>query len=212
MEVYFEGTKEGMGGDDDRNGLDEVATEMVAMELTAKSPLAGIFRLRQHAALPSTGQIEENANTKTGRLDVQPFASSGTASSFFNMYFEIELDGVTYYTIDPTVLSSEITHKPPRSGEVYTSAGAVDLIDKSGRPSGMSLGIAGFVPSPCIRCSDFDEKDGANIADLSELADNWLWRASGLDRYNAADLDCSGAVNMSDLATFALHWMIPCPG
>ena len=90
VHVFFEGPNEGDANDDNGNGRDEVQTEMVDMQLTGNSPLGPVL-VRLNPNIPSRGQIEETANTQPGRLDLPPFAPSGTASSFFDVFFEITI-------------------------------------------------------------------------------------------------------------------------
>ena len=106
--------------DGDGNGLEEVQTEMVEMNLTGESALWGpvSVSLRPETSdpfLPSTGVIEETVNNTPGVLDIPPFAPSGTASSHLDVFFEIDLSGQVYYNSDPKHMSPPggMTYKPP---------------------------------------------------------------------------------------------------
>ena len=79
----------GSASDTDGDLLDQVATEIVAMEIISEQLLIGISSL-----LASTGEIEETSNTTPGRRDVPPFAPSGSADSFFDIFVEVELTGL----------------------------------------------------------------------------------------------------------------------
>ena len=74
--------------------------------------------MRLNPSIPSRGEIEENENTLTGRLDLPPFAPSGSADSFFDVFLEVELlDGTVLHTDRPKRMSSRILHKPPAPGD-----------------------------------------------------------------------------------------------
>ncbi len=57
VHVFFEGPNEGDANDNDGNGLDEVQTEMVDMQLTGNSSFGPVL-VRLNPAIPSRGQIE----------------------------------------------------------------------------------------------------------------------------------------------------------
>lgn len=135
--------------DSDGDGLDEVRTEMVQLQLAGTSPSLGPVqvRLRNLTQAPfgrSFGEIEEAVNLVPGRLDVPPFAPSGTAASFFDVFFEVELNspGAPPGTL-PIVLHGEegkhgetpISHKPPAAGEGYAFQRPTQLADPNGNPA-----------------------------------------------------------------------------
>ncbi|MFV2070940.1 MAG: hypothetical protein ACC645_28570, partial [Pirellulales bacterium] len=72
VNVFFEGPNQGDANDDDGNLLDEVATEMVELNLTGNVPGLGPIIVRLDPNQRSLGQIEETADTLTGRLDLPP--------------------------------------------------------------------------------------------------------------------------------------------
>ena len=84
--VFFEGPSEGDAFDDDDNGLDEVETELISLDLTD-----GAVSLRLRPGRRSPGEIEEQENNTAGRLDVRPFTQIGRADSFFDVFFEIQI-------------------------------------------------------------------------------------------------------------------------
>ena len=54
-----------------------------------------------------------------GRLDVPPFgAANRKGNSFFDIYFQIEVAGQTFFTIVPKRMETLIRHKPPGPGDV----------------------------------------------------------------------------------------------
>jgi hypothetical protein len=144
--VYFEGA-EGRADDDNGNGRDEVAAELVQLDLLGTSSL-GQVAVRLSSRLPSPGQIEETANATPGTLDVPPFAAAGTADSFFDVFFEIQVGNRVLYPARPKRISSVIDHKPPRPGTVYQSPDVIPLMDAFGRPTGFFIGAARHIPVP----------------------------------------------------------------
>jgi len=138
--------------DPDGNGREQVGTEIVAMELTGSSPLYGPITMRlrdamKHPFMRSTGEIEETTNTQIGRLDLPPFAPSGSADSFFDVFFEIELaDGTILHNWVPKRMQQVITYKPPRWGQFYAGLQTIDLYDENNRPTGISIGAGRHVP------------------------------------------------------------------
>jgi hypothetical protein len=112
VHVFFEGSAEGEATDNDGDGLDEVKTEIVAMELTGSSPL-GPVTVRQNPDISSIGEIEETNNDAPGVLDLPPFTPEGTADSFFDVYFELEMGEFVFRTDEPKHMRTIIDHKTP---------------------------------------------------------------------------------------------------
>jgi len=110
-------------GDPDGDGLDQVETEIVSMELVGICPF-GPVNLRLNPLMPpSVGLIEENVNNTPGVLDLPPFAASGQAESFFDVFFEIEIAAMpdsVYHNEIPARLGATIDYKPPVPGKSYT--------------------------------------------------------------------------------------------
>jgi hypothetical protein len=147
--VFFEGAREGGAADDDGDGLDDVDTELVQLDLVGASPLLGPVRATVSPTGPSTGMIEENINNTPGLLDVDPFAP-GTADSFFDVFFEIELGGQPLNNWAPVRLDGLLTFKPAGHGDVYFGPGGVDLIDPAGSPTGITIGGVRYWPNPAV--------------------------------------------------------------
>ncbi len=147
VHVFFEGANEGDAEDDDGDGLEEVQTEIVSMNLTGLSSLGPVV-VRQRSDVASRGQIQELANNTSGLLDVDPFAP-GDADSFFDVYFEIEVGGQTYITARPKRMRTTITHKPPGEGDTYFDPQIVELLDPvTLQPTGLAIGTTRHVPNP----------------------------------------------------------------
>lgn len=141
--------------DSNGNGLDDVDTEIVQMQLTGNSPLLGPVTLRlrsdaNHPFMRTLGMIEETANTQAGRLDLPPFAPAGTASSFFDVFFEIDLPGLglVLHNDQPQHVSGVISHKPPGPTTSHLSSGPVGLMDTNDNPTGVTMLSATYTPVP----------------------------------------------------------------
>ncbi len=87
--------------DKDGDGLDEVNTEIVAMELTGDNIV-----VRESATMISRGNIEEQQNTSPGTLNFP-------ANSFFDVFFEVDVGGTTLHNETPFRLACKIEEIPP---------------------------------------------------------------------------------------------------
>ncbi len=156
VHVIFEGKKEGDALDNNRDGLDEVVTEMVSLSLKGNSSRGPVL-VRLNPDMPTVGGIAEQANNTSGTLDVPPFTSKGLADSFFDVFFEIVLpDGTVLHNQEPKRLSSVIRHKPPAEGDSYEGLKETQLFDANGKPSGFSLGAARHIPRPPVEIDQFE--------------------------------------------------------
>ena len=134
--VFFEGANEGDAFDDDGNGLGEVETELVSLNLTD-----GNVTLTLNPAMQSLGRIEEQANNTFGILDIEPFAT-GLADSFFDVFFQLDVPGVgVLHNQDGLRLESVIDHKPPtaRYRHLLPPEGGLELFDAAGNPTGVRI-------------------------------------------------------------------------
>ncbi|MHC4335562.1 MAG: hypothetical protein ACYSUV_17695 [Planctomycetota bacterium] len=155
VEVFFEGPTEGEADDDTGNGLEEVPTEMAALNVSGYSLLFGAVEMRVNAAIPATGQMEEVSNATAGVLDVLPFAGSGSIESFFDVYLEIDVGGMRWYSQGPLRLSSLLDSKPAGPGDVYENSAPVTLLDEMGVPTGWQLGAAQYAPNLLVEIDTF---------------------------------------------------------
>ena len=181
MHVFFESDFEGAARDDDNNGYDEVPTEMVALQLTGSTPETGTLILRSDPCSLSLGLMEEQTDVKTGRLDVSPFSDPGfTVDSFFDITFEIEVDGTTMFGERPTRMHGVLNHKPAAAGDIYENSEGTRLVDADGRDTGYTLGAVRYQPTAC---------------------------GDALHPYPIGDLNFDCAVNFKDVAIIGLHWL-----
>ena len=88
------------------NGLDEVATEIVQLDLTG-SGMFGDITLRESPVRDSVGLFEEQANDSPGEMDFP-------ADSFFDVFAEVDITGFgTLHNVDPVRVECVITEIPP---------------------------------------------------------------------------------------------------
>ncbi|MEA2603274.1 MAG: hypothetical protein QOF89_4266 [Acidobacteriota bacterium] len=159
---------DGEAQDSDGDTLDDVLTEMVQLDLMGNDPVLGslMVSVRDPTKRPfkrSLGEIEETANQQTGRLDVPPFAPSGTANSFFDVFFEIHVVGplgsfVLHNENEyPKHMHTVIHHKPPSGGDSYESPERIPLADENGNDSGIKINAGSHVAACAVTpplCSD----------------------------------------------------------
>ncbi len=205
--VLFEGPQDGDADDDDGDNLEEVATEMTNLELRGHDPVLGVVVISLNPFIPSPGEIEETANNTAGTLDLPPFTPTGTAKSFFDMHFQIDLPdlGIQMFTIDPKRMSTTIAHKPPGPGALYESAEAIPLYDAAGNQTGYSL-IAGR-HRPRTRCEMGDIDDDGDL-DLDDFGGLYLCLKGPIagpidaDCLRCFDYDNDGDVDLFDASVF----------
>ena len=139
--------------DNDRDGREQVPAEMVQLELSGNSPMGNVILRLHNPDSPhyrrSLGEIEENVNNTPGRLDIPPFTRTGTADSFFDVFFEVEIGGETYHANIPSRMESTISHKPPAPGNTYDKPpGIIPLFDEAGNDTGIKIVRASHAPNP----------------------------------------------------------------
>jgi hypothetical protein len=139
----------GQATDTDGDGLDQVATEMTQLDLRGTSSL-GPVRVSLDPSRKTLGEIEEQVNNTPGILDVPPFAGTGKANSFFNVFYLIEVGGKVYHTADSARMEAVITHKPPAPGDTYTNpfTQPIELLDANGKPTGIKIVREVHTPNP----------------------------------------------------------------
>lgn len=133
----------GEASDTNGNGRDDAPAELIALQLTGLDPVLGNVKVVLNPAVPSTGQIEERINNTPGVLDIPPFTASGSADSFFDVWFQIDLPsfGVAVLSSQSKRLAGVIDHLPPGSN-VYSEVPqkTIELVDQNGQPTGVRLG------------------------------------------------------------------------
>lgn len=148
--VFFE-TSFGDALDDDSNGLDEVSTELTALNLTGTSTLFGAVSVSLNSALTSVGQLEEQINNNAGTLDISPFTSTGTALAFFDLYINLSLGSLTLSNVDPIRVSGLTSHKPATAEEyafMFGNFSSTVFTDPNGNNYVVSGQGAASIPEP----------------------------------------------------------------
>jgi hypothetical protein len=217
---YFHIGASGQAIDTDGNGREDAPGELMNLQLTGADPVLGNVKMYLNPAMPAVGQIEEQVNNTPGVLDVPPFTASGSADSFFDVWFQIELPGVGLTAISgqPKRLEGVINHLPPASNPYSEVAPTtIDLVDQNGRPTGIGLG-------PLTECQERYRRDHgdapAPYPDASHVPGTvWLGLAApdtdlgaqaspladGDDTHGFDDED--GAAFMTDLVPGQFAWL-----
>jgi len=161
VEVYFEGV-EGTAFDTDGNGLEQVSTQMVEMRLEGNSKVLGRIDLRLRGS--TFGEIEETANLTTEELDLGSFGQPGTAVSYFDVLFKLELvslhelikslvpNPLVLYNADPVRMTATIDDKPPPPGTPYLG-NPVPLLRDDGIPVPVTIEACVHMPNPSPKVS-----------------------------------------------------------
>ncbi len=179
MYTKFDGPQEGSANDDDPDGRDEVDTEMAALDLSGTGPTLGLVKMRLRPDIRSLGEIEEQVNNNPGKLDLPPFTATGTAESFFDIFFEVEFGGNVFHNVQSLRWGDVIHHKPPQNAS-YGSFGTIPLVDDNGNPTGFYIGHTLYQPGYCgdsthpIPIGDFNQDCIVNFFDLAIFATHWL--------------------------------------
>ena len=138
--VFFEGANEGDADDSDGNGLDDVATQLMSLNL--RNTAGNVVLSLNNSAGASVGQIEEKDQFIAGVLDLDPFGEGGSANSFFDVFFEITVDGFVVHNGQPLRIEAMIDEKPPEGGRYFhivPTQGPIQLLDAAGRPTGIFI-------------------------------------------------------------------------
>jgi hypothetical protein len=180
MYTYFDGPEEGPAYDNDKDGHEEVRTEMAALDLSGTGHTLGLVKMRLRPGINSTGVIEETSNNTAGTLDLPPFTATGTADSSFDIFFEVEFGGQVYHNVQPLRWLDVIDYKPPKNASYENYDQGTPLFDANGNQTIYSIRHTIYWPGSCG-----DNLHPIPIGDLNQ--------------------DC--IVNFFDLAIFATHWL-----
>ncbi len=208
VHVFFEGRGEGDAADNDGDGLDEVTTEMVLLELTGTSSLGpvGVF---VDPVRRSLGQIEESSNATPGVLDLPPFTPTGTADSFFDVFVGVNVylnqQWRVFHTSAPKRMRGLIRHKPPGPGDVYESFEPLELRDENDMPTGIVLISARHLPRPECEFADSDHDHDVDDDDHARLVRCLAGPHQVppiLECSQCFDFDFDGDIDLMDTAAF----------
>lgn len=139
--------------DQDGDGLEEVTTQMVGMDLVGYSDLLASpvrIQLRPETSSPfkrTVGVIEEKVNNIPGVLEIVPFTPTGEGSSFFDVYFELSGAGIPAGmlhndTDDASHMAAQrIFRKPPPPRNPYVDPRRIFLVDEDGNTTNIIIGM-----------------------------------------------------------------------
>ncbi|MDH4241495.1 MAG: hypothetical protein OEW48_18200, partial [Phycisphaerae bacterium] len=148
--------------------------------LSGVVPKIGDVHLGLDTRVPTLGQIEEDADDKTGRLDIEPFLSCGTAQSYFYVNFELEIDGIPMYPDRPPRWQTVVKEKPVAPGDAYEYLEGVGLVDSDGVRTNYTLLSVRFVPRTCGDAGhpyppgDANHDCRVNLLDVAIVGLHWL--------------------------------------
>src|SRR5262249_29803128 len=84
-----------------------------------------------------------------------PFAATGKADSYFDVFVEFLVGGQVYHPAQPLHMQSVITHKPPAPGETYVNpfTQPIELLGPNGEHTGVFVVNEIHTPNPtnCVR-------------------------------------------------------------
>jgi len=122
--------------------LDVIDTEMVSLSLVG----GGLTMV----AGDGTGNLLSNGPLYSPGAIAELPADPSLASSFFDVFFELQGPFGTLHNLTPLRFESEIGHLPPSSSNLYNSSGPISLVDGSGneRLRLMNLSLTPFAPNP----------------------------------------------------------------
>jgi hypothetical protein len=181
MYTKFDGYLEGQANDSDGDGLDDVETEIAALDLSGTGPTLGLVKMRLRPGIRSLGELEEKANNTPGMLDLPPFTATGTADSFFDVFVKIEIGGEVLHNTSPIRWYELINHKPPQNASYENpDPQPISLVDEDGNPTGFYIGHTIYQPGYCgdnlhpIPIGDLNQDCIVDFFDLAILASHWL--------------------------------------
>ncbi|HEY2955276.1 MAG TPA: FlgD immunoglobulin-like domain containing protein [Candidatus Eisenbacteria bacterium] len=155
--------------DTDGDGLEQVASGLPALSLSGVSALYGPVHVSLDAAashaLPATsGEIEENVNLAGALLEIPPFSWSGTAASFYDLFFRLDVGGAHYHNHVAKHLGGTVTAVPPAPGDVFRNFVPTTLLGDDENPSAFQARRMIFTPDDVKQ--DSTERDSFPAARL----------------------------------------------
>ena len=142
----------GAAVDNGGNGLDDINTMFIQLDMTGSSGLGAIhLLLREYSKSPyqpSAGGMEEQANNTPGILDTPPFTVTGLVDSFFDIYLEIQIAGQPVHNETPLRIGGTFGSAFPFPGDSYINLNHPLLYDESNAPTGWSIGDFNYYPVP----------------------------------------------------------------
>jgi hypothetical protein len=153
-EEWLNTTPAGDASDTDGNGLEQITTQLNALNLNGSSTLGAVqVTVRSSSKSPfqdSLGEMEEQINNSAGVLDLSPFTFMGTVSSFFDIFLEVTIAGTVYHNEQPWHITGIFKQTPSLPGEYYLSQGDVQLYDSSYQGTRYNLDSLQYYPNPWL--------------------------------------------------------------
>ena len=141
--------------DVDEDGLEEIISEIVSMELSGTGEIGDLkVQINNASNSPfqeSIGFTEEIINAQSNRLDLPPFAPNGTAITSWEVFLEFEINGEVFHNLEPIKLEGVVTHEPPKAGEKYESFTEVELFDQDDLLTDIKINRISFIPLPIAK-------------------------------------------------------------
>ena len=142
---------DGSTGDSDLNGKDDASLELSALALRGFASL-GRVDVSLRTAARTFGRVEETTNNTAGKLDLPPFTSTGSATSYLDVFFQVTItNGASvqvYHTASAARVTGTVTSDPTALGETLTGTGSLELLDSSNAGTGIFLIGQSYTPSP----------------------------------------------------------------
>ena len=130
-------------GDSDLDGLPDIQTEILSLDLTGVDPILGPVMVRQSLTMPSRGVIEQLYTPGT----------NFPALSFFDVFVDIGVAGMPCSNSNPIPMSAVISDIPPARGTTYESPLlSVPIINPiTGQPCGRIMHVSHVVGEPILQ-------------------------------------------------------------
>lgn len=136
----WEGASSGDANDNDLDGLDEVQTLIVGMDMHGTSSL-GPISISLAPNLPSEGVVQELSNQTPGLLEIGGFAP-GSASVSTDLYLRAMVGGQMLHHVEAHSLSGVFDKYEPGIDEVLLGGSDVALLDDNSALSGLAFRFA----------------------------------------------------------------------
>jgi len=170
--IFFEGNTEGDAFDDDGNGRDDTLSLLATLAVTGSSSL-GTVNMQLNPTFLSQGQLEEHINNTPGTMDLLPYALVGTADSFFDVFFTVEISGTTFTHTVPHRWNGVVRYSPSSSGWLTGISDATIVeINMPVNPTTYTVQNLRYVYGNYdeIRGVSYDDSNGNGVLDVGETA------------------------------------------
>lgn len=182
--------------DFDLDGREEVPLELTELSLTSVDPAQPATITLRNELTVSTGLLEEQTNTTSDTLDFP-------AESFFDVFFEIDIDGDVYSNASSISLESISQQLPFAEGQEFLPGDGFAPIPLQGGGPALTITDIVYIPDP--------------EPPIIELTKTWQLRVDTVVTF-AVHVKNSGQAPLTDLtlvdgypAHLAYKWASPTP-